>query len=69
VTKTQRELRTLIENRNLIDEFVLVSARKKSRGADHWAKDNYDVRNSHGKVVGALCFSRKHRKISRGFGR
>jgi hypothetical protein len=33
--------------------FVLVSARK-SRDADHWDKDDYDVRDSHGKVVGRI---------------
>jgi hypothetical protein len=34
-------------------QFVLVSARK-SRGADHWDKDDYDVRlgDASGPVVG-----------------
>jgi hypothetical protein len=33
--------------------FVLVSARK-NRGADHWDTDDYDVRDSHGKVIGRI---------------
>jgi hypothetical protein len=31
----------------------LIKARK-SRGADYWDEDDYDVRNSHGKVVGRI---------------
>ena len=36
-------------------QFVLVSARK-SRGADHWDKDDYDVRlgDASGAVVGRI---------------
>jgi hypothetical protein len=34
-------------------QLVLVPARK-SRGADHWDTDDYDVRDSHGKVVGRI---------------
>ena len=36
-------------------KLVLVSARK-SRGADHWAKDDYDVRlgEANGAVVGRI---------------
>ena len=36
-------------------QFVLVSARK-SRGADHWDKDDYDVRHGDGSgpVVGRI---------------
>jgi hypothetical protein len=36
-----------------ISQFVLVSARK-SRGGDWWSPDDYDVRDSHGKVSGAF---------------
>jgi hypothetical protein len=35
------------------NQFVLVSARK-SRGGDWWALDDYDVQDSHGKVVGRI---------------
>jgi hypothetical protein len=35
------------------NQFVLIKARK-SRGADHWDRDDYDVRDSHGKVVGRI---------------
>jgi hypothetical protein len=35
-----------------LNQFVLVSARK-SRGGE-WLSDAYDVRNSHGKVVGRI---------------
>jgi hypothetical protein len=38
-----------------LNQFVLVSARK-SRGADNWDKDDYDVRDSHGKVVGRIMY-------------
>jgi hypothetical protein len=50
--------------------LVLLSARK-SRGADHWVKDDYDVRlgDGSGPVVGGSCVTRKHRKHNRGFGR
>jgi hypothetical protein len=36
-----------------MSQFVLVSARK-NRGAEHWSEDDYDVRDSHGKVVGRI---------------
>jgi hypothetical protein len=36
----------------LLNQFVLVSARK-SRGGE-WSPDDYDVRNSHGTVVGRI---------------
>jgi len=36
-----------------LNQFVLVKARK-SRGGDHWSPDDYDVRDSHGKVVGRI---------------
>jgi len=36
-----------------LNQFVLVNARK-SRGSDHWSLDDYDVRDSHGKVVGRI---------------
>ena len=51
-------------------QLVLVSARK-SRGADHWDKDDYDVRlgDESGPVVGRINDSRRHRRTSRGFGR
>jgi hypothetical protein len=41
--------------RQKVSKFVLVSARK-SRGADHWDKDDYDVRLGHasGAVVGRI---------------
>jgi hypothetical protein len=51
-----------------LNQFVLVSARK-SRGGDWWALDDYDVQDSHGKVVGRIMLTRKHRKTSRGSGR
>jgi hypothetical protein len=40
---------------SLDENLVLVSARK-SRGADHWDKDDYDVRlgNGSGPVVGRI---------------
>jgi hypothetical protein len=50
------------------NQFVLIKARK-SRGAHYWDKDDYDVRDSYGKLSGASCITRKHRKICRGFGR
>jgi hypothetical protein len=37
----------------LLNQFVLVKARK-SRGGDWWSPDDYDVRDSHGKVVGRI---------------
>ena len=48
--------------------LVLVSARK-SRGADHWDKDDYDVRlgDARGAVIGRI--TRRHLRHSRGFGR
>jgi hypothetical protein len=36
-----------------LNQFVLVKARKR-RGGDHWSPDDYDVRDSHGKVVGRI---------------
>jgi hypothetical protein len=36
-----------------VGQFVLTKARK-SRGGDHWSPDDYDVRDSHGKVVGRI---------------
>ena len=36
-----------------LNQFVLVKARK-SRGGDYWSPDDYDVRDSHGKVVGRI---------------
>jgi hypothetical protein len=35
------------------NQFVLIKA-SKSRGADHWDRDDYDVRDGHGKVVGRI---------------
>jgi hypothetical protein len=39
--------------RGSLNQFVLVSARK-SRGGEWWSPDDYDVRDSHGKVVGRI---------------
>jgi hypothetical protein len=36
-----------------LNQFVLIKARK-SRGADFWDEDDYDVRDSHGKIVGRI---------------
>jgi hypothetical protein len=36
-----------------LNQFVLIKARK-SRGGDWWSPDDYDVRDSHGKVVGRI---------------
>jgi hypothetical protein len=36
-----------------LNQFVLIKARK-SRGADFWDKDDYDVRDSNSKVVGRI---------------
>ena len=36
-----------------LNQFVLVSARK-SRGGEWWSPDDYDVRDSHGKLVGRI---------------
>jgi hypothetical protein len=44
---------------SLDQHFTLVSARKNP-GADHWDKDDYDARDSHGKVVGRTCYSIGH---------
>jgi len=38
-----------------LNQFVLVSARK-SRGGEWWSPDDYDVRDSHGKVVGRIMY-------------
>jgi hypothetical protein len=35
------------------NQFVLMKA-SKSRGGDWWSPDDYDVRDSHGKVVGRI---------------
>jgi hypothetical protein len=35
------------------NQFVLMKASKK-RGGDWWSPDDYDVRDSHGKVVGRI---------------
>jgi hypothetical protein len=35
------------------NQFVLVKA-SKTRGGDWWSPDDYDVRDSHGKVVGRI---------------
>jgi hypothetical protein len=52
-----------------LNQFVLVKARK-SRGGDHWLPDDYDVRDSHGKVVGPHYASpASTEKTSRGSGR
>ena len=52
-----------------LNQFVLIKARK-SRGADYWDKDDYDVRDSHGKkLLAASCFTRKHGKTGHGSGR
>ena len=50
------------------NQFVLIKARK-SRGADYWDKDDYDVRDSYGKLVGRIMRHPKHRKTCRGSGR
>jgi hypothetical protein len=34
-----------------LNQFVLVKTRK-SRGGEWWSPDDYDVQDSHGKVVG-----------------
>ena len=44
----------------LLDQFVLIKARK-SRGGDHWSSDDYDVRDSLGKVVGSIMRHPKDR--------
>jgi len=51
-------------------QLVLLSARK-SRGAGHWDKHDYDVRlgDGSGPVVAASCATRRHLTTSRGFGR
>jgi hypothetical protein len=36
-----------------LNPFVLIKTRK-SRNGDHWSPDDYDVRDSHGKVVGHI---------------
>jgi hypothetical protein len=36
-----------------LNQFVLVSARK-SRGGERWSPDDYDVRDSHGKLGSVL---------------
>jgi hypothetical protein len=51
-----------------LNQFVLIKARK-SRGADYWDKDDYDVRDSYGKLVGRIMRHPKHRKTCRGSGR
>jgi hypothetical protein len=48
-----RLLRGAIIQMNDEQHFVLVSPRKR-RGADYWDKDDYDVRDSHSKVVGRI---------------
>jgi hypothetical protein len=44
-----------------LNQFVLVKARK-SRGDDHWSPDDYDVRDSHGTVVGRIMLHPQARK-------
>jgi hypothetical protein len=44
---------TLANMLRSLNQFVLVSARK-SRGGEWWSPDDYDVRDSHGKVVGRI---------------
>jgi hypothetical protein len=46
-------LLTLANMMGSLNQFVLVSARK-SRGGDHWSPNDYDVRDSHGEVVGRI---------------
>jgi hypothetical protein len=36
-----------------LNQFVLIKARK-IRGGEWWSPDDYDVRDSHGKVVGRI---------------
>ena len=50
-----RASKTAGSPRQKVSKFVLVSARK-SRGADHWDKDDYDVRlgDASGPVVGRI---------------
>ena len=48
-------------------KLVLVSARK-SRGGDHWDKDDDDVRPAD-QYSAASCATPRHRRHSRGFGR
>jgi hypothetical protein len=43
-----------------LNQFVLVSARK-SRGGE-WSPDDYDVRDSHGKVIGRIMLHPQARK-------
>jgi hypothetical protein len=45
-----------------ISLFVLVSARK-SRGGEWWSPDDYDVRDSHGKVQ-VIDGARRNRAIA-----
>jgi hypothetical protein len=41
------------EDGGFAESMCLVKARK-SRGGDHWSPDDYNVRDTHGKVVGRI---------------
>jgi hypothetical protein len=43
----------LADMMGLLNQFVLIKARK-SRGDEWWSPDDYDVRDSHSKVVGRI---------------